>query len=142
MEEQFIPYPLALRMKQLGFDEPCFGYYDGNHNLQFMYNGKPECFSDRRMGVSGCMSVGWTSAPLWQQAFSWFRKNHDYAGSVIRDEESPNELLWCTVITETTLYEGEGTISLGISCDTYKSYEEAQLACLEELIKIVELKEK
>ena len=28
MEKEFVPYELALRMKALGFDEPCFGYYD------------------------------------------------------------------------------------------------------------------
>ena len=27
MEKDFIPYDRALRMKALGFDEPCFGYY-------------------------------------------------------------------------------------------------------------------
>jgi hypothetical protein len=27
MEKEFVPYELALRMKQLGFDEPCFGRY-------------------------------------------------------------------------------------------------------------------
>ena len=27
MEKEFIPYELALRMKQLHFDEPCFGYH-------------------------------------------------------------------------------------------------------------------
>ena len=28
MEKEFVPYELALRMKELGFDEPCFGYYN------------------------------------------------------------------------------------------------------------------
>ena len=27
IEKEFIPYELALELKQLGFDEPCFGYY-------------------------------------------------------------------------------------------------------------------
>jgi hypothetical protein len=33
MEKEFIPYELSLKMKQLGFDEPCFGYYDEGGNL-------------------------------------------------------------------------------------------------------------
>jgi hypothetical protein len=28
MEYEFVPYPLALRMKALGFDEPFFGFYN------------------------------------------------------------------------------------------------------------------
>ena len=27
MEKEFIPYEQALALKELGFDEPCFGYY-------------------------------------------------------------------------------------------------------------------
>lgn len=27
MEEQFVPYEIALKLKKKGFDEPCFRYY-------------------------------------------------------------------------------------------------------------------
>jgi hypothetical protein len=27
MEKEFVPYGLALRMKVIGFDEPCLGSY-------------------------------------------------------------------------------------------------------------------
>ncbi len=27
MDKEFVPYPFALRLKQIGFDEPCFGFY-------------------------------------------------------------------------------------------------------------------
>lgn len=27
MKDQFVSYPIALKLKELGFDEPCFGYY-------------------------------------------------------------------------------------------------------------------
>ena len=27
MENEFIPYEQALALKELGFDEPCIGYY-------------------------------------------------------------------------------------------------------------------
>ena len=29
MKTEFIPYEQALELKELGFDEPCFGRYDG-----------------------------------------------------------------------------------------------------------------
>lgn len=30
MKNEFVPYSLALRMKQISFDELCFGYYNSN----------------------------------------------------------------------------------------------------------------
>ena len=29
LNEQFVPYQPSLDMKDLGFDEPCFGFYTG-----------------------------------------------------------------------------------------------------------------
>ena len=71
MEKEFVPYELALRMKQLGFDEPCFGYYNSNgefktkqdeYELYLICNSKwisPSC-----------------SAPTFSQAFRWFREKY------------------------------------------------------------------
>jgi hypothetical protein len=36
MEKEFIPYNLALELKDLGFDEPCFGYYEPNGDLDYI----------------------------------------------------------------------------------------------------------
>ena len=39
IEDEFVTYPLALRMKALGFDEPCFGYYETqDENLIINFN--------------------------------------------------------------------------------------------------------
>ena len=32
MNKEFIPYEQALALKELGFDEPCFGYYNIKDN--------------------------------------------------------------------------------------------------------------
>jgi hypothetical protein len=31
MEKEFTPHQEALELKELGFDEPCFGYYEDNN---------------------------------------------------------------------------------------------------------------
>jgi hypothetical protein len=72
MVNEFVPYKEATALCKLGFDEPCFGYYDGNHNLQYMFKGIPEDFTSRKMGPADSVWVGWYSAPLIQQAFKWF----------------------------------------------------------------------
>ena len=69
MEKEFVTYELAVKLNVLGFDEPCFGYYDGNHNFKYMFEGKPENFSYRTFPLGH--SVGWISAPTFSQAFRW-----------------------------------------------------------------------
>ncbi len=53
MDKEFVPYELALRMKKLGFDEPCF-----NASNILSYHQK---------------SIG---IPIYQQAFRWFREKY------------------------------------------------------------------
>jgi hypothetical protein len=54
MKNEFIPYEQALALKELGFDEPCFGTaLDIDITLK----------SDIKM-------------PLYEQAFRWFRERH------------------------------------------------------------------
>ena len=99
MKEQFIPYELALELKELGFDEDCFGYYRPIKNwmistnpkfnsephftgpnwcndsmiFYFMYKSNP--FGDRDGTVkNSSIKNEYIAAPLWQQAFDWFRE--------------------------------------------------------------------
>jgi hypothetical protein len=116
MEKEFVPYELALRMKQLGFNERCFKYEDakkicennarpGGCQLPNVHCGYPNCTIDR--------SVEPLAIPIWQQAFRWFREKHRLKHIWIMDE---------------LLDTGEYT------------YEEAELACLKYCIEIVESK--
>jgi hypothetical protein len=67
MKNEFVPYELALRMKQLGFDENGFAYY-------YLYKDKP------LLETQGSYDFGTHSnsvtAPLYQQAFRWFREKY------------------------------------------------------------------
>ena len=104
MEKEFVPYELALKMKELGFDEPCFGYY--NHYIK----GVPlnMCGSDYN-------GTG-QPAPTWQSAFRWFREKYDLHISIV-------------------YYQSGYSIN---DLRRFKTYEEAEVVCLTELIEIVE----
>tara|TARA_R110000772_G_C12949682_1_gene401997 strand:+ start:51 stop:473 length:423 start_codon:yes stop_codon:yes gene_type:complete len=135
MENEFIPYEQALALKSLGFDEACFGYYDGNHNLQFMYNGIPEKFTERRMGPADSVLVGWVSAPLYQQAFRWFRDKHNQHSILIPYCDSSGEVIsyrFEIVVQDYNLDDFESERS------NY-TYKEAELGCLKKLIEIVKV---
>jgi len=139
MENEFLPYEQSLDLKKLDFNEPCFGYYDGNYNWQCMYNGKPEKFSERRMGVSNSAWVGWVSAPLYQQAFRFFREKYELLNHITAHLNPFGE--------DNALEESYGYRIIvnkdGWKCELlekhslYDTYEEAQIQCLKKLIEIV-----
>jgi hypothetical protein len=111
MDKEFITYEQALALKELGFNEPCFGYYDEGGNL---YTEMVEVLK----------------APLYQQAFRWFRDKHKLDGQVTS---------WTKGGEYEYYYSAEPLGKPSIyRCDKYtgKSYEEAELECLKQLIKI------
>ena len=120
MEKEFVPYELALRMKQLGFDEPCFGYYGWDSNKPI--GGNYPCDGDN-------------SVPLYQQAFRWFREKYFYISYVCAPYKEYDELYFRIRHIGDVLNEGQLE-----SCESrvYNTYEETELACLEKLIEIVE----
>jgi hypothetical protein len=136
MEKEFVPYELALRMKQLGFDEPCFGFYDDiddHHPLSFI----------RIEGLSEKLKSSITLAPTWQQTFRWFRDEYKLFHEVFIDCEPRADVpLEEDLMFSFTIHcVREDKFIVG-SRNIYKTQEEAELACLEKLIEIVEQKQK
>lgn len=70
LQNEFVPYELAVKLKELGFDEPCFGRYRKN-KFQLNMLGKPHKYNSEEI-VKGDIS-----STLWQQAFDWFRDVHN-----------------------------------------------------------------
>lgn len=81
MDKQFVPYALSLKLKELGFDEKCFGGYNQSGDLHMGYNASQK---DVKQNFDGCL------APLWQQAFDWFLKHYslDIRPKRARDKSS------------------------------------------------------
>lgn len=65
MKNQFVTYEIAKRLKELGFNEPCFGYFTHSGKYISKENIQNDFFED-----SQC------AAPLWQQAIDWLRNKH------------------------------------------------------------------
>lgn len=124
MEEKFVPYELALKLKELGFNEPCinFWYQSGTLNNSVpIYEAKDWYHSNSHL-----------NAPLWQQVFDFFREKYGVDGWVVPYHSDTK--MYCYII------EGiEYTEDLG---SEYETYEEARLACLEKLIEVVEKQKK
>ena len=129
MEKQFIPYEQSLAIKELGFNEECFAWYNMSHdNLCFFGD---DCCADMYAGEKSR-----PEAPLWQQAFDWFRENNKLNSFIYTPIDKIN---YCFEIKNILEFINDGDLSEMQSGIKY-TYEEARLECLKKLIKIVKNK--
>jgi hypothetical protein len=113
MENEFITYELALRMKALGFDEPCMGvYYGDEDDIQFSFDRRETQYYVQKGYKNGIL------VPTFSQAFRWFRDK--LKDSALEPYDMVKHYAYNMKV----------------------SWEEAELECLEKLIEIVEQKEK
>lgn len=123
MGKEFVPYKLAVKLKELGFDEPCLAnYVSGTYGFEKVVNTL-EIWNDEDVEILHSK----IKAPLWQQAFDWFRVEHGYYGDIYR-----NGTKYLFSIEDMNI----GSSRDGI--DTSMGYEEARQACLEKLIELCE----
>jgi hypothetical protein len=113
--KDFILYPEALGLKQLGFDEPCLSSFDENKNLFKVWE------NDMVNGRTICL------APLYQQAFKWFREKYNLHALIMPKTTPSNTTVYY-------IYKGKFEENWD---NCFEAYEEAELACLREMIKLV-----
>jgi hypothetical protein len=113
IESNFVPYQIALDMKSIGFDEPCLGWW----------------FTDEKMLIieksTKSTSENIVQAPLYQQAFKWFREKYDLFG-VVEGKGYDHKKYY--------IYSING--KWHPSQPGFDKPEEAELACLNKLIEI------
>jgi len=122
-------YELAVKLKALGFDEPCFATWSGETLDMSLQIPSDDYF---------------TKAPLYQQAFRWFREKYNLQSAIkfthtkysfevhferLANGENPPVMVWHLMDSW-----------LGLNLDLFETYEEAESACLNKLIEIVESK--
>lgn len=75
MKNLFVPYEIALKLKEKGFDESCFGYYDNfpNHILR-PFEQDNDSFTPSSSNISGDFQC---LAPLYQQVIDWFESKKE-----------------------------------------------------------------
>ena len=141
MEKEIIPYEQALALKELGFDEPCFGYWRNENLPNPITIGQYTTKEDMEYEISGQDEYHnfeniIALAPLYQQAFRWLLKHHNLYGVII-----PTETMNWTFKTMTVV---EGIVEVPpykhVDSNDYGTPEEAELACLIKLIEIVKTK--
>ena len=131
MNKEFIPHQEALELKELGFDEPCFGYYEDN-NLTITF---PSTSSNGWKWVgNSIIPAKNTKAPTFSQAFRWFREKYNLH-SEIRTYTAKFFTPVIQKLESIVTYIEYGGIN-----SKFNSYEEAELECLKKIIEIVKNK--
>lgn len=130
MEKELVSYEIALALKELGFNEPCFTYYY-------------DISGELRKNISVDIHNGWTYfpnlklitlAPTFSQAFRFFRERHGLYGLYTMGDYE-NNFYW-------QIWRNDYITKTYITASNYvfETYEEAELACLLKLIEIVKNK--
>ena len=120
LEKEFIPYQEALALKELGFDEPCFGWFTFGHLR------KGTIVENKHVQGEGELL-----APTYSQAFRWFREKHN-----LHVNKTGNNFYTSFNIVEPDMV----VLSFKRYTDTENHYEEAELECLNKLIELVKNK--
>ena len=127
MQEQFVPYELALELRELGFNEKCFSFYWSTPSLKHHKYLESGIRGEVRFGHFN--NENRISAPLWQQAFDWFREKYNL--HIIIDSNVNNSGYRCCIVNQ------NNNIYNNID-DRFNTYNEARLECLKKLIELCE----
>ena len=141
MNKEFIPYEQALELKELGFNESCFGrFYTKPKCKMFGIDEKGRTYpiknTPKKLYTIGEHCVlnedNVITAPTFSQAFRWFReenKLHAVVDINISDE-------WYFSIFNLNS-KRNAEVEVLTKDEYYNTYEESELACLNKLIEIV-----
>ena len=113
MNYDFAPFELAVKLKEKGFNEPCYGYYHrngGNDSFEVCGNGDRDFLNSKnRYRIA---------APTIPQVLKWLRNTHN-----LHVETYPCGLgMWKFLVTNITTLEERAL------CDKYTSSEQATIA--------------
>ncbi len=141
MKNLFTPYRQALALKELGFDEDCLARYEGKLNsfgekplvYEFTFANLPS--AENKVGYPNKYPYQDVEAPTFSQAFKWFREKHNLRSFVdtrVRNVDSPYQWIY-----DYEIKMGDGITTKPYFSEDFKTYEEAELACIKKLIELV-----
>jgi hypothetical protein len=153
MDKEFVPYELAIELKQLGFDEPCMmkvywlnsvhkdtkipfkpSIYLNGKDIEFKYS-LPEKHPIEGFGALEL------NIPTYSQAFRWFREKYSLESFIIPSVNEQDKTIYRFAfgnLSKSVKYDFEDKIDYQF--EDYDTYEEAEKACLIKLIQIVKEK--
>ena len=154
MNKEFIPHKQSLDLQELGFDEPCLAFFEINNTHQpqnlryFLKTAVNREYIENTKILKYIYGENSLLAPLYQQAFRWFREKYD----LVIEPCVPFQRLYSTEEDHFEILEFgyriysfdqyRGGLRDKIEWDGYdnSNEEETELECLKKLIEIVKSK--
>lgn len=125
MNKEFVPYEQALALKELGFDEPCFGLFAPPCKTVFLHHYGLLTAKEQIL------------APTYSKAFRWFREKYGLDSFIKHLYKSTIKVGYYFGVDKYKFIDFQMDLD-----DYYKTYEEAELACLIKLIELCKNKKK
>lgn len=123
MNNEFVGYKESVELKQIGFDEECFGRYINGELLTYKEHNEDDYHWSNEI----------ISVPLIQQAFRWFRYTHKLYAEIQVDRTM--EPKFCYQIFRYTNDWEDLTDRKEFFLEYF--YEKAEYDCLKKMIEIV-----
>ena len=124
MEIEFTTYEIALALKELGFEEPCFAIYGKNEGYLFKIH------TDKFDKVD---ELHFIKSPTFSQAFRFFREKYKLHSCIVLPINKIDYAYEIKNISENIREDFLSEMQSGI---IYNSYEEAELECIKKLIEM------
>jgi hypothetical protein len=118
MEKEFVTYEQSLALKELGFNEECFGYYV----ITTLLITTDNVYDSKEIPV--------IKAPLKQQLFRWFREMYSSQCDIWQYEDD----LSFAFSVKINFKRIDAEIG-------FNTYEKAENACIDKLIEITKQKD-
>ena len=155
MEKEFVPYEQALALKDLGFDEPCIGYYESTYGKDKVIIDNSGLITNTNFSKVFNETRFRLVAPTFSQAFRFFREKHNIVHSIDWMTRSGGEYpsgyivhfrginenilpIYNIMLNEDNIIVLNNTELPGY--EVFPTYEEAELSCLKKLIEMVKNK--
>jgi hypothetical protein len=118
MKEQFVSYEIAIKLKEKGFMEECFGFYYYDASFKKYRLVYKESSNDYLNSIN---------APLWQQVIDWLREKHNIDISI---ELGGKLKMYAVFVSGNWIYENSKDRML-------YSYNEARQAAIEHALTLI-----
>lgn len=126
MQKEFVPYDLALKLKELGFDEACLA--SSSPNYECYIPSKGGIYKNSKDFKNSDYAI---ACPTFGQAFKFFRDKYKLFYHIMSIDPAREDVYWKYIIF------GKTPNRRDVRVQAFSSYEKAELECLKQLIKIV-----
>ena len=147
IESNFVPYQIALDMKSIGFDEPCLAFFEINNTHQpqnlryFLKTAVNREYIENTKILKYIYGENSLLAPLYQQAFRWFREKYNLYHFISSESDSArmSASIRKKIVTDDSKFEFWSIIEYVRAkktspYNTFKNHEDTELECLKKMI--------